>query len=79
METELPTLDELSDALEGFTIKAFREIIGSLVLSLDFVDFNGTVADVTPKEMPLHQKILVSVGDSLFGGQDIREPRSVVS
>lgn len=70
MVTELPTLDELSDALEGFTIEAFREIIGSLVLSLDFVDFNGTIADVTPKEMPLYQKILGSVGDSLFGGQE---------
>jgi hypothetical protein len=70
MVGKLPSLNELTDALERFSVEALCQVIGSLTLSLDLVNLNGAVTNMTPKEMPLHKKILCSIRDSLLCCQE---------
>ena len=64
-----PALDKLADVFEGVTIETFCEIVGPLFLGVNLVNLNGAITDVAPKEMPLHEEVLGSVGDALFGGE----------
>ena len=67
---KLPSLNELADALERFSVEALRQVIGALTLGFDFVDLDGAIADIAPEEMPLHKEVLGSVGNSLLGCQE---------
>ena len=62
-----PTLYKLSNAFENFTVEGFGEIIGQLLGCGDLENFDITVADVVPEEVPLDKEVLGPICDALLG------------
>ena len=62
-------MDELSDSLERFAIETLGKLICPLFFRIDLQHDNLTSVHMTPEEMPLHQKVLGSIGNSLFRGK----------
>jgi hypothetical protein len=63
-------LDKLSNSLERFAIETLGKIICPLFFRINFQHDNLTSVHMTPEEMPLHQKVLGSIGNSLFRGEE---------
>ena len=63
-------MDELADALKGFAIQTFCEVVGPLFFGVNFQHSDIAVVDKAPEEMLLDKKILRPVGDALLGGEE---------
>ena len=61
-----PTLSKLSNTFENFAVETLGEIIGQLFSSGNFEDFNITIANMVPEEVPLDKEVLGPIGDTLF-------------
>ena len=61
-----PALDELADALKGFSIQSLGKVICPLLFRVDFKHCDLTIVYMTPEEVPFDKEILRSVRDALF-------------
>ena len=64
-----PTLSELSNAFENFSVEALCKIVGQLVGCGDLEHFNTSIVKVLPEEVLLDQGGLGPAGDTLLGSK----------
>ena len=62
-----PTLSELSDTFENFAVETLSEIIGQLLSGGNLENFDITIANMVPEEVPLDKEVLGPIGDTLLG------------
>ena len=65
-----PPLNELAYTFETLAIESFCQIIGPLFQSVDLDNDDGSVTNVRPEEVPLHLKVLRTIGDALVCCQE---------
>ena len=63
---ESPALNHFSDCLECLARKAFCQIVRSLLLCRNFLDFDGAVLDLFPKVVPFDAEVLRPASDLLL-------------
>ena len=64
-----PTLSKLSNAFENFSVEALGKVIGQLVGCGNLEDFNVSIANMVPEEVPLNQEVLGAVSNALLGSK----------
>ena len=65
MKVSLPTLDQESVVVEQFTRQGLGKVIGLLVVGIDLVHLEFVL--VSPKPVPLVEKVAGAVGDAIVG------------
>ena len=69
MSMPSPTLVRSSAALEDLFDQSFGEVVSTLILSRNPYNFNVSIGNFVPKEMPFDVVVLGSAGDLLLGGK----------
>ena len=61
-----PTLSKLSNTFENFAVETLGKIIGQLLSGRNLENFDITIANVMPEEVPLDKEVLGPIGDALL-------------
>jgi hypothetical protein len=66
----LPTLNQFANSLKDLTGETFGEVVGALVVGVDFEHEDLTRLHMAPEEVPFDVEVLGTRGETLIGGQN---------
>ena len=69
MREWLPTLNQFANSFKDLTGETFGEVVGALVVGVNFEHDDLTRLHVAPEEVPLDVEVLGTRGETLIGGQ----------